>query len=215
MKTDSELGKKVQKFLIQKDVETPMVINKTKDEDKIFAISGAFEIIMDQLGLDQSDDSLSDTPRRVAEMYIYQFFKGLDYNNFPKCTTVENKMHYDEMVSVDRINVQSVCEHHFVQIDGEAKVAYIPNEKVVGLSKLNRIVDFFSRRPQVQERLTEQIFWALSYVLQTKDIAVLIKATHYCVKARGIQDVNSTTTTSKLGGVFKNEPEARHEFLNL
>lgn len=215
MKTDHELGKEVHKFLVQKGVETPIVNNMLSDSAKISLIDEAVTKIMEALGLDLFDDSLISTPVRVSEMYVDQFFKGLNYRNFPKCTTVENKMHYDEMVCVDKINVMSVCEHHFVQIDGEAKVAYIPNEKVVGLSKLNRVVDFFSRRPQVQERLTEQIFWALSYVLQTKDIAVVINATHYCVKARGIQDVNSTTTTSKLGGVFKHEPEARHEFLNL
>ncbi len=166
------------------------------------------------LGLNMHDDSLKDTPKRVAKMYVKEIFNGLDYSNFPKCTTVENKMKYDEMVCVDKINVQSNCEHHFVIIDGLAKVAYIPNEKVLGLSKINRIVEFFSKRPQIQERLTEQIHHALVFILGTEDVAVQIKATHFCVKARGVEDTSSLTTTSKLGGMFRRN-EVRNEFFNL
>jgi GTP cyclohydrolase I len=124
-------------------------------------------------------------------------------------------MRYDEMVLVRDINVQSNCEHHLVVIDGLCDIAYIPKDKVLGLSKLNRIVEFFAKRPQIQERLTEQIYYALNFILETEDIAVKMKATHYCVKSRGIQDTTSYTITSKIGGVFKTEPEARNEFLTL
>ncbi len=216
MKTDKELGKKVNKYLIDKGVETPCEVTEFNgnNELKKERIEKHFKAIMYTLGLDLKDDSLMDTPRRVAKMYVDEIFYGLDYNKFPKATTVENKMKYDEMVLVNDINVQSNCEHHFVVIDGLASFAYIPKDKVLGLSKINRIVEFFSKRPQIQERLTEQIFYALSYILGTDDCAISIKATHFCVKSRGIQDVNSYTTTSKLGGKFL-EPEVRNEFLNL
>jgi GTP cyclohydrolase I len=146
-------------------------------------------------------------------MYVDEIFFGLDWRNFPKCTTVENKMGYSSMVIERNINVQSNCEHHFVIIDGRAHVAYIPKKKVLGLSKINRIVEYFSKRPQIQERLTEQIFYALSYILETEDIAVLIHAKHYCVKSRGVEDVNSDTVTSKLGGVFLTNSATRSEFM--
>ena len=214
MKTDKNLGKKIHKYLIKKGVETPMVRELTDKEIKKQNISRLFAQIMEELNLDLFDDSLSGTPDRVAKMYIDEIFYGLDYNNFPKCTAVENKMQYDEMVTVDRINMSSACEHHFVVIDGFATVSYIPNDKVIGLSKINRIVDFFAKRPQIQERLTEQIYYALNCILETENIAVKIKAVHYCVKSRGVKDVTSNTTTTKLGGVFKNN-EVRNEFLNL
>ncbi|MEY4571387.1 MAG: hypothetical protein RLZ10_591, partial [Bacteroidota bacterium] len=185
------------------------------DEDKKSQIENCFKTILLTLGLDLEDDSLIETPRRVAKMYVNEIFWGLDYNFFPKCTTVQNKMGYDEMVLVRDINVQSNCEHHLVVIDGFCDIAYIPKEKVLGLSKLNRVVEFFAKRPQIQERLTEQIYHALAFILETEDIAVKIKATHYCVKSRGIQDTTSYTITSKIGGVFKTESEARNEFLLL
>ena len=200
MKTDKELGLKVNGYLESIGVETPM---KKQDIEAQGKIEHHFSNIMELLGLDLSDDSLSDTPKRVSKMYVNEILQGLNYENFPKCTTVENKMNYDEMVCISDINVQSNCEHHFVIIDGFAKVAYIPNERVLGLSKINRIVEFFSKRPQIQERLTEQIYHALCFILDTQNVAVQIKATHFCVKARGIKDTNSYTTTSKLGGVFK------------
>ena len=142
-----------------------------------------------------------------------EFFDGLDWNNFPKCTTVENSMGYDEMVLVKGIKVMSNCEHHFVIIDGIADVAYIPKTKVLGLSKINRIVDFFCRRPQIQERLGEQICEALKFILGTDDVAVRINAVHYCVKSRGVEDQTSSTTTSKLSGRFKTVDALRAEFL--
>ena len=216
MKTDKNLGKKVNDYLIEKGVETPITKNKYFGNQQLQKenIEKHFSEIMETLGLDLTDDSLIDTPKRVAKMYVNEIFYGLDYDKFPKATTVDNKMKYDEMVLVNDINVQSNCEHHFVVIDGLASFAYIPKDKVLGLSKINRIVEFFSKRPQIQERLTEQIFFALSYILDTEDCAISINATHYCVKSRGIQDVNSYTVTSKLGGRFK-EAAVRNEFLNL
>ena len=215
MKTDEQLGLQVKQFLIDKGVETPMVDNGLTDSEKIAEIKDKFTDIMNALGLDLADDSLIDTPNRVAKMYVKEIFFGLDYKHFPKATTVDNKMKYDEMVIERNINVQSNCEHHFVIIDGSCHISYIPKNKVLGLSKLNRIVQFFSKRPQIQERLTEQIYYALSYILDTEDIGVIIEAAHYCVKSRGIQDVNSDTVTSKMGGCFKTDPEARKEFLSI
>lgn len=215
-KSDSNLGQFVAEHLLSCGVETPMTHNvRTSSGRKTFVIEEKFRDIMVALGLDLSDDSLCDTPRRVAKMYVNEIFWGLNYDNFPKCTTVENKMRYDEMVIERNINVQSNCEHHFVVIDGKATVAYIPKKKVLGLSKINRVVEFFSKRPQIQERLTEQIFHALQFILETDDIAVLIDAQHYCVKSRGIQDVGSSTITSKVGGEFKSDPSVRAEFMNL
>jgi GTP cyclohydrolase I len=215
MKTDEQLGLRVKQFLIDKGVETPMVDNGLTESEKIAEIKDKFTDIMNALGLDLQDDSLIDTPSRVAKMYVNEIFFGLDYKYFPKATTVDNKMKYDEMVIERNINVQSNCEHHFVIIDGSCHISYIPKNKVLGLSKLNRIVQFFSKRPQIQERLTEQIYYALSYILDTEDIGVIIEASHYCVKSRGIQDVNSDTVTSKMGGCFKTDPEARKEFLSI
>ena len=156
-----------------------------------------------------------ETPTRLAKMYVDELYWGLDYNNFPKCTAIENKMGYDEMVLEKNVTVLSTCEHHFVTIDGLAAIAYIPNKKVIGLSKLNRIVEFFSKRPQVQERLTEQIYHTLTYILGTEDVAVVIDAVHFCVRSRGVRDYNSSTITSKLGGRFKSNPALRAEFLSL
>jgi len=216
-KTDAELGFKVEEFLREKGVHTPTVIEKlsVKDKTKIGKIEKYFTSIMEVLGLDLSDDSLIDTPRRVAKMYVNEIFWGLKPENFPKCTVIENKMGYDEMVIEKDITMMSNCEHHFVTIDGKAHVAYIPKGKVLGLSKLNRIVEYFARRPQVQERIAEQGYWTLSYILETEDIAVVIEGTHYCVKSRGVEDHSSYTLTAKLGGCFRTEPEARAEFMTL
>jgi GTP cyclohydrolase I len=168
---------------------------------------------MKYLDLDLSDDSLKDTPKRIAKMYVNEVFSGLDSKNFPKISVIENSMQYDQMVCVQDIEVMSICEHHFLPIDGFVTVAYIPKKKVIGLSKMNRIVEFFARRPQVQERLTKQIADCLQYILGTDDVAVHINAKHYCVIARGIQDTHSTTTTSDLRGSFKTLPQTRTEFL--
>ncbi|AWH87589.1 GTP cyclohydrolase I FolE [Limnobaculum parvum] len=169
--------------------------------------------IMQLLNLDLSDDSLAETPKRIAKMYVDEIFSGLDYANFPKITLIENKMKVDEMVTVRDITLTSTCEHHFVTIDGKATVAYIPKDYVIGLSKINRIVQFFSQRPQVQERLTQQILLALQTLLGTANVAVSIDAIHYCVKSRGVCDATSSTSTTSIGGIFKSNPSTRQEFL--
>ena len=217
-KSDPELGKKVHEHLISLGLETPMTdkVNIPMD-DKISLIKEKFTEIMDVTGLDLTDDSLIDTPNRVAKMYVREIFYGLDYSNFPKCTKIENKMRNNGSFLLEKnINVQSNCEHHFVVIDGLATVAYLPKDVLLGISKLNRIVQFFAKRPQVQERLTEQIRATIQYVAQTEDVAVYIDAQHYCVKSRGIEDQNSATVTLSVGGSFAAEgSEIRKEFLNL
>lgn len=192
---------------------SPTVESNLSPEEKIEAIKKHFGEIMKVLGLDLEDDSLKDTPKRIAKMYVNEIFGGLDYKNFPKITVIDNKMEYDQMVCVQDIEIMSVCEHHFQPIDGFATIAYIPNKKVIGLSKLNRIAEFFAKRPQVQERLTKQIADCLQYILETENVAVHINAKHYCVISRGIQDTHSTTTTSDLRGCFKTRAETRTEFL--
>ncbi len=218
-KTDAELGQEVHEHLLKLGVETPLQtslgIDDLKDGTMIELISKDFQHIMETLGLDLSDDSLQDTPTRVSKMYVDEIFYGLRTKNFPKITVVENKFNYDEMLVEKGINVMSVCEHHFVGIVGKATIGYIPNGKVMGLSKLNRIVDYYARRPQVQERLTAQIFHALTYILDTDEVAVVIDADHYCVASRGIEDTGSSTITSKLGGGFREDDSTRAEFMAL
>ena len=214
-KTDPELGKRVHEHLVKMGVETPTFTTALDRKDKIELIEKDFSHIMQVLGLDLNDDSLAETPKRVAKMYVNEIFWGLDYEAFPKCTTVDNKMHYNEMVCERNVIVQSNCEHHFVIIDGLATVAYVPKQKVLGLSKINRIVEYFSKRPQIQERLTEQIFHTLCYILETDDVAVVINARHYCVRSRGVEDTGSSTVTSRLGGGFKSDPAARAEFMRM
>jgi GTP cyclohydrolase I len=179
-------------------------------------VAGKLQGVLESLVIDtESDHNTRGTAYRVAKMYVNEIFWGLDYDAFPKCTTVANKMKYDEMVVERNVNVQSNCEHHFVIIDGLATVAYVPNEKVLGLSKINRIVEYFAKRPQIQERLTEQVFHALCYILETENVAVMIDAQHYCVKSRGVEDTGSSTVTTKLGGGFKTDAAARAEFLSI
>lgn len=183
------------------------------DEEKISLISGHFKDIMSILGLDLTDDSLKATPSRVAKMFVKEIFAGLNPSNKPHMTLFENKYKYGQMVVEKNITVYSYCEHHFVPITGKAHIAYISSGKVIGLSKLNRIVQYYSKRPQVQERLTIQIINELKSVLQTNDVAVLIDAVHLCVSSRGIKDTQSSTITAEYSGKFLN-PEKRTEFLN-
>jgi GTP cyclohydrolase IA len=216
-KVDPELGQRVHEHLVACGVETPL--NKellhVENKDKIEKVEYHFTEIWKAMGLDLNDDSLAETPKRMAKMWVLETMWGLLPENFPKCTTVDNKMHYDEMVVERNINVQSQCEHHGVVIDGLATVGYIPKQKVLGLSKINRIVEYFSKRPQIQERLTEQVYHALSFILETDNVAVVIDANHYCVRSRGVEDVGSSTVTSKLGGCFKSDPSVRAEFMNI
>jgi len=195
-------------------LETPLVPTGLLPTEKHRRLERAFADILQTMGLDLRDDSLSETPHRIAKMYLNEIFSGLDYSNFPRISAIENKMGVDEMVRVDHIGLLSTCEHHFITIDGFARVAYIPSERVIGLSKINRIVKFFAQRPQVQERLTRQILVALQTLLGTEDVAVMIEATHYCVKARGIMDSESCTRTNAMGGRFRSDTELRREFLS-
>jgi len=214
-KCDATLGHEIQKHLEKCGVQTPTVTNSLSRTQKIDIIEDKFRSIMETLGLDLSDDSLVDTPLRVGKLLVNETMWGLDPEAFPKCTAVENKMNYDEMVTERNINVMSNCEHHWIVIDGLATVSYIPNKTVLGLSKINRVVEYFSKRPQIQERLTEQIYHALQYILDTNDVAVIVDAKHYCVAARGVEDTGSSTVTSKLGGVYKSDPAVRAEFMAI
>lgn len=216
---NAELGFQVHQHLLAKGCETPFSPQSagTQDTDsgRDKRIAGLFYSLLQEIGMDLEDDSISGTPRRLAKMYSSrEILAGMDYANFPDATAVENKMGYDGILVERNIEVKSMCEHHFQNIAGSAFVAYKPSSKVLGLSKFNRIVDFFSRRPQIQERLTLQIYWALAYILETPDVAVLIQADHHCVKHRGVQDPCSDTTTSKLGGIFM-ESAVKAEFFEL
>lgn len=204
----------VRNTLIEHGLETPMIDTGLTPEQKYQRIRGLMADVVETLGLDLRDDSLAETPHRIAKMYVHEIFSGLDYSHFPKLSLIDNKMGADEMVKIREIDLTSTCEHHFVTIDGVAKVAYIPREKIIGLSKINRIVRFFGQRPQVQERLTRQILLALQALLGTEDVAVSIEATHYCVKSRGVMDTNSQTSTTALGGCFRENIHTRAEFLN-
>lgn len=196
-------------------LETPMKANafEMSDEEKKKRISILFSEIMDVLGLDLTDDSLQGTPNRVAKMYIEEIFSGLDPKNKPKVALFDNKYQYNQMLVEKDITFYSNCEHHFVPIIGKAHVAYISSGKVIGLSKLNRIVQYYAKRPQVQERLTQQIANELKTVLGTEDVAVIIDAKHLCVSSRGVKDDTSATVTTYYGGVF-DTPEKISELQN-
>lgn len=213
MPNRSILANRIQDILAEVS-PTPMVETGYSKEEKISLITEKFTDILEILGMDLSDDSLEKTPHRIAKMYVNEIFSGLDPSHFPRITTIENKMAYEQMIVVENIQALSVCEHHFQTIDGLATVAYIPNHKVIGLSKINRIVRFFSKRPQVQERLTKQIADCLVAVLETPHVGVHLTARHYCVIARGVQDSQSLTSTCDLRGHFKTRMETRSEFLS-
>lgn len=204
----------VREALIAQGLETPMLDNGLTPEQKYSRVKDLFTEIVTTLGLDLSDDSLAETPHRISKMYVQEIFSGLDYHHFPKLSLIDNKMGADEMIKIRDIDMTSTCEHHFVTIDGKAKVAYIPKDRIIGLSKINRVVRFFAQRPQVQERLTRQILVAMQTLLETDDVAVSIDAVHFCVKSRGVQDTNSQTSTTALGGCFRENIHTRAEFLN-
>lgn len=203
----------VRKALEDRGLETPLCGQSLSSNKRKQQIEAYMDKIMRLLNLNLDDDSLAETPKRVAKMYIDEIFAGLNYVNFPKITLIKNKMDFKEMVAVRDITVTSICEHHFITIDGKATVAYIPKDKVIGLSKINRIVQFFSQRPQIQERLTQQILIALQTLLGTNNVAVFIDAVHYCVKVRGVRDISSSTMTTSFGGLFKSTQNTRQEFL--
>ena len=212
---------KIQKLIFEEDlddhiltsIDTPLRSDafKLDDELKIELIESKFKDIMEILGLDLSDESLKDTPKRVAKMYVNEIFNGLNPDNKPSSTLFENKFGYSEMLVEKNITIYSYCEHHFVPIIGKAHIAYFPKNHVIGLSKLNRIAQYYSKRPQVQERLNIQIANDLKESLQTEDVAVVIDADHLCVASRGVNDVNSSTITSSYSGKFMND-EIRKEF---
>ena len=208
--TDEEIGDDH----IMTSIETPMVAGAfdMSDDEKIAQIEYHFRQIMETLGLDLTDDSLKGTPKRVAKMYVKEIFSGLDPKNMPKVALFDNKYQYNEMLVEKNITFYSNCEHHFVPIIGKAHLAYIANGQVIGLSKLNRIVQHFAKRPQVQERLTMQIAKELQKILGTDDVAVMIDAKHLCVSSRGVKDDTSTTITSYYGGKFQEEA-TKAEFL--
>jgi len=201
---------------VSTSVDTPMVANafEKSDAEKIAIIQEHFKAIMETLGLDLTDDSLKGTPKRVAKMYVQEIFSGLNPANKPAVALFDNKYKYNEMLVEKNISFYSNCEHHFVPIIGRAHIAYIPRKKVIGLSKINRLVQYYSKRPQVQERLTVQIANELRKALQTPDVAVIIEADHSCVMMRGVQDGNSSTITTQYCGQFENA-DIKSEFLRL
>ena len=184
------------------------------EQEKIAIISKNMHEIMHTLGLDLSDDSLKRTPERFAKMYVTEIFSGLNPINKPSITLFENKYNYNQMLVEKNITLYSMCEHHFVPIVGKAHVAYISNGKVIGLSKINRIVNYFARRPQVQERLTKQIANEFKQILGTQNVAVVVDANHFCVASRGVGDTASSTITAEMGGLFLTDYNTRTEFLN-
>ncbi|CAI9428733.1 GTP cyclohydrolase 1 [Candidatus Ornithobacterium hominis] len=195
--------------------ETPLRADAfdLNDDEKIEKIEKHFYEIMNVLGMDMGDDSLKGTPHRVAKMYVKEIFGGLNPERCPKMSTFENKYKYNQMLVEKDITVYSTCEHHFLPIVGRAHVAYMSKGRVIGLSKINRIVNYYARRPQVQERLTMQVVHAMQEALGTDDVACVIDAKHLCVNSRGIKDIESSTVTAELGGAFRNNPTTRAEFL--
>lgn len=221
-KVDPELGQRVHAHLVALQLETPIKRSGLTDDQKIDLIQGHMAEVMKALDLDLSDDSLIDTPNRIAKMYVKEFFRGMDYNNFPKCTTVDNKMSAkDEFVCVKNIQTISLCEHHFLPFLGTnpgyggTTIAYIPGDKVLGLSKLNRIVAFFAARGQIQERLTNQIAEAMKVIVGTDDVAVYMDAAHTCMSIRGAKDSTASTVTCSMGGKFLTDSNIRGEFLRI
>lgn len=228
---DENLGWKVHEHLVKKGLETPIDdilkpdYNGKTEKERIKKIETHVSAIITELGLDLSDDSLIETPKRIAKMWVKEMFSGLDYKKFPKCTMVENKWknnpEENTLVIEKNIKLISSCEHHFLPVLGTGEsyggvtVAYIPGDKVLGLSKLNRIVDFFSKRPQLQERLTQQILEGLSCVIGNPDVAVFVEAQHLCVSTRGTQDSSSSTVTKAFGGKFLTDKSLREEFLKI
>ncbi|MCC5923515.1 MAG: GTP cyclohydrolase I FolE [Crocinitomicaceae bacterium] len=201
---------------VMTSIETPMIDGAfdNTDEEKMAIIEKHFRTIMETLGLDLNDDSLNGTPHRVAKMFVKEIFSGLNPANKPKISVFDNKFEYNRMLIESDISFNSTCEHHFLPIVGKAHVAYVSSGKVIGLSKLNRIVDYFARRPQVQERMTRQIFNELKAILETESVMIVVAAEHLCVSSRGIQDKTSITTTIEYGGVFEDK-QYREDFYKL
>lgn len=206
------LGQQVHEYLKKLKIESPAIVLGMPN---IGILEESFKEAFTELGFDLQDNSLANTPHRVAKMYVTELFAGCNYSNFPSISTFDVGHDGDNPIIVKNITLYSMCEHHLLPIIGKAHVAYIPNKKVIGLSKINRIVEFFARRPQVQERLSVQIAAALSFILNTDDIAVILDAEHLCVKLRGVEDGCSATVTSVMKGRFFGNPALRQELLAL
>jgi GTP cyclohydrolase I len=215
---DYELGKRIHNLLLAQKLENPIVeelITKWQDESYLEALQEQLAKFLTTLGLDLTDSSIAKTPNRVIKFFIDELFSGLDYRNFPQISASDNDFAYHSPLVSQGISVNSTCEHHLVSIKGQAIVAYIPEQKIVGLSKLNRVVDFFARRPQVQERLTRQILVTLQEVLATENVAVVINASHNCIVTRGVEDANTETLTMELGGKFLTDSGLNNNFYQL
>lgn len=221
-KANPELGQQVHEHLLSLGLETPMIEQKLSKQEQIDIIAASTRTMLEALGLDLTDDSLIDTPNRVGKMWVNDFMWGLDYNNFPKCTTVDNKMSAPDEFVVVTCSTVSQCEHHLLSIipagglnKPSVVVAYIPSDKVLGLSKVSRIVDFFAARPQVQERLTHQILEAMKFITKSDDVAVFASMAHLCMSTRGAKDTAADTVTCAMSGKFVNDPNVRSEFLAI
>ena len=211
---DPILGKKINRLLIDKQVESPVFFDKL-NSDNFVTIQQKVSELLEVLGFDLRNNSVSDTPKRTTKFFINELFYGLDYNNFPKMTSNPNDFGYHRPLFSQAIYFNSTCEHHLVSISGHAYLAYIPKDKVVGLSKLNRIVDFFAKRPQVQERATRQIFFVLQEVLGTEDVAVAIQAKHHCIAIRGVRDESTRNLTVEFGGQFESNQQLQSAMYNM
>lgn len=211
-KYDPNLGSAIHQHLVAKGMESPYDLEQYNPRRAFERIQADMGDAMKHLGLDLSNDSLKDTPARFARMFVGELTRGLCYDLFPKCTTVPAES--EDMVVVRDLSLISLCEHHFQTIDGVCHIAYIPKRKWLGLSKFGRVVDFFCRRPQVQERLTLQIHEALCCILDVQDVAVIVDAKHYCMKARGVMQHASYTQTNRMGGLFFNNPPLRGELMD-
>ena len=206
------LSDKKKKIDFQNEIKID--VNNKSDEEKIIVIEELFKKIMMELGLDLNDDSLAGTPKRVAKMYVKEIFSGLNNKNKPKVSLFDNHFEYNKILLQKNIELTSTCEHHFLPFTGKAHIGYIANDKIIGLSKLNRIVNFFSKKPQVQEKLTKEIFVELRNILQTDSVIVYIHANHSCVSCRGIKDNSSSTVSMEYGGDFQ-EKSMRKEFFDM
>ena len=211
---DPNLGLAIHKLLVDKQVESPFFFNAFSPES--FAlIEQKIKELLEIIGMDLSNASVSKTPKRTTKFFIQELFYGLDYNNFPKMTTNPNDYNYRRPLFSQAIYFNSTCEHHLVSITGYAYIAYIPKDKVIGLSKLNRVVDFFAKRPQMQERVTRQIFYALREILSTEDIAVGIVAKHHCIAIRGVRDDSTKNITVEFGGQFNSDGQLQAAIYNM
>ena len=219
MKTKNyELGLRIKKLLEDRELENPVLVDnivKWQDSDYLFTLQSKFADFLNHLGLDLTDSSVANTPKRVIKFFINELFYGLDYKNFPAISLVANKFKYTQPLISQGITLNSTCEHHLVSIRGKALVAYMPKGKIVGLSKLNRVVEFFASRPQVQERLTRQIFVVLQDILETDDVAIAVNALHNCIAIRGIRDSSSSTLTMELGGKFLDDGIFKDNFVKM